>query len=49
MTRTLSIRIDPENYKFLSELSRGARSDLPTAVRDLLTRGRVLLAVERYN
>ena len=48
MTRTLSIRMDPENYEFLTELTKQERSDLSKSVRDLVTRGRVLLAVERY-
>ena len=48
MTKTMSIRMDPENYKFLTGMSREARSDLSKAVRDLVTRGRVLLAVEKY-
>src|SRR6266478_8661604 len=34
--------------KFLSEISKEERSDLSKAVRDLVTRGRDLLAVERY-
>jgi predicted HTH domain antitoxin len=48
MTRTMSIRMDGDNYKFLTELTKEERSDLSKAVRDLVTRGRVLLAVERY-
>jgi len=48
MTKTLSIRMDPENYEFLTEITKQERSDLSKAVRDLVTRGRVLLAVERY-
>src|SRR5208282_6750407 len=48
MTKTLSIRMDPENYEFLTEISKQERSDLSKAVRDLVARGRVLLAVERY-
>ena len=48
MTKTLSIRMDPENYKFLTEITKQERSDLSKAVRDLVTRGRVLLAVEKY-
>jgi predicted HTH domain antitoxin len=48
MTKTMSIRMDRENYEFLTEISKEERSDLSKAVRDLLTRGRVLLAVERY-
>lgn len=48
MTRTMSIRMDRDNYDFLSEISKEGRSDLSKAVRDLVTRGRILLAVERY-
>ena len=44
----MSIRMDQDNYKFLSTVSREERSDLSKAVRDLVTRGRVLLAVEKY-
>lgn len=48
MTKTMSIRMDHENYEFLTEISKEERSDLSKAVRDLVMRGRVLLAVERY-
>lgn len=44
MTKTMSIRMDRENFEFLSELTREQRSNLSEAVRDLVTRGRVLLA-----
>ena len=48
MTKTMSIRMDGENYKFLREMTKAERSDLSKAVRDLVSRGRVLLAVEKY-
>ena len=48
MTKTMSIRMDRDNYEFLRAVSREERSDLSKAVRDLVTRGRILLAVERY-
>ncbi|HTF25025.1 MAG TPA: UPF0175 family protein [Candidatus Limnocylindria bacterium] len=48
MTKTMSIRRDRDNYEFLAELSKAERSDLSKAVRDLVTCGRILLAVERY-
>jgi predicted HTH domain antitoxin len=48
MSKTMSIRMDRENYEFLHEMTRQERSDLSKAVRDLVTRGRLLLAVERY-
>jgi hypothetical protein len=47
MTKTMSIRMDRDNYEFLNAISREERSDLSKAVRDLVTRGRVLLAVEK--
>ena len=48
MTKTMSIRMDPDNYEFLTTMTKEERSDLSKAVRDLVTRGRILLAVERY-
>ena len=48
MTKTMSIRMDRSNYEFLTGITREERSDLSKAVRDLVTRGRVLLAVEKY-
>jgi predicted HTH domain antitoxin len=44
----MSIRMDPDNYRFLSEFTKQERSDLSKTVRDMVTRGRVLLAVEKY-
>lgn len=48
MTKTMSIRMDRDNYEFLAVITKEEQSDLSKAVRDLVTRGRVLLAVERY-
>ena len=48
MTKTMSIRMDRDNYEFLNRISKEERSDLSKAVRDLVARGRILLAVERY-
>ena len=48
MSKTMSIRMDRENFEFLNELTKEQRSDLTKAVRDMVTRGRILLAVERY-
>ncbi|MGC2515616.1 MAG: UPF0175 family protein [Terriglobales bacterium] len=48
MTKTMSIRMDRENFEFLNELTKEQRGDLSNAVRDMVTRGRILLAVERY-
>jgi predicted HTH domain antitoxin len=40
--------MDAENYEFLNEITKEERSDLSKAVRDLVSRGRILLALERY-
>jgi predicted HTH domain antitoxin len=47
-TKTMSIRMDRDNYEFLSAMTIKEQSDLSKAVRDLVTRGRILLAVEKY-
>ena len=48
MRKTMSIRMDRENFDFLNELTKEQRSDFSKAVRDMVSRGRILLAVERY-
>ena len=48
MSKTMSIRMDRGNYEFFSQITKEERSDLSKAVRDMVTRGRILLAVERY-
>lgn len=48
MSKTMSVRMDRNNYQFLHELTKEEGSDLSKAVRDMVTRGRILLAVERY-
>ncbi len=48
MTRTMSVRMDEENYEFLNKLSREERGDMSKAVRQLIDKGRIMLAVERY-
>lgn len=48
MSKTTSVRMDRENYEFLHEMAKEEGSDLSKAVRDTVTRGRILLAVEKY-
>ena len=48
MSKTMSVGMDRDNYDLLHEITKEEGSDLSKAVRDLVTRGRVLLAVERY-
>lgn len=47
-TKTLSIRIDSDDYKFLSSLAKKEREDVSKAVRELVDLGRVMLAIEKY-
>ena len=44
----MSIRMDRENFEFLSGLTKEEQTDLSKTVRDLVARGRVSLAVEKY-
>ncbi len=48
MGKTMSIRMDEDNYKFLTSLARAEKADLSKAVRDVVYRGRIMLAIERY-
>src|SRR5436853_7277525 len=48
LSKTMSGLMDRENYDFLHEITKEEGSDLSKAVRDMVTRGRILLAVERY-
>jgi len=44
----MSLRMDRDNYDFLNRITKEERSDLSKAVREMVTRGRILFAVERY-
>ena len=46
--KTLSIRINEADYKFLSTLAREEREDVSKAVRELVDLGRVMLAIDKY-
>ncbi len=48
MAKTLSIRMDEENYAFLHKLAKEEREDLSKAVREVVYKGRVMLAIEKY-
>jgi predicted HTH domain antitoxin len=48
MGKTISIRMDEANFKFLSRLAKDDTVDFSKAVRDVMHRGRILLAIERY-
>jgi uncharacterized protein UPF0175 len=46
--KMVSIRLEADDYQFLSSLAEAEKEDLSTAVRDLIGRGRVSLGLERY-
>jgi len=48
MARTVSIRMDEENYAFLHRLAKEEKEDLSKAVREVVYKGRVMLAIEKY-
>ena len=48
MAKTMSVRMDEKNYEFLRGLSKDEEADLSQAVRELVYKGRIMLAVERY-
>lgn len=47
-TKTLSIRVDDNDYKFLSHLAKEEKENVSKAVRELVDLGRVMLAIEKY-
>ncbi|MBI4746016.1 MAG: hypothetical protein HY786_05645 [Deltaproteobacteria bacterium] len=47
-TKTLSIRIDNDDYRFLSSLAKEEKEDISKAVRELVDLGRVMLAKGKY-
>ena len=47
MPKTVSIRMDEEDYAFLHKLAKEGKEDLSKAVREVVYKGRVMLAIER--
>ncbi len=47
-TKTLSIRMNDDDYKFLSSLAKEEKEDVSKTVRELVDLGRVVLAIEKY-
>lgn len=48
MTKTVSLRMDEENYTFLKSWAKAEKEDLSKAVREVVDKGRVMLAIEKY-
>ncbi len=46
--KTLSIRVDTDDYTFLSCLTEAKKANVSETVRDLLRKGRLMLAMEQY-
>ncbi|MBW2040265.1 MAG: UPF0175 family protein [Deltaproteobacteria bacterium] len=46
--KTVSIRINDDDYSFLLSLAQEEKRDLSKAVRELVERGRTMLAIEHY-
>jgi predicted HTH domain antitoxin len=46
--KTLSIRMNDEDYRFLSILAKEEKEDVSKKVRELVDLGRVMLAIEKY-
>lgn len=47
-TKTLSIRMNDEDYKFLSFIAKEEKEDVSKAVRELVDLGRIMFAIEKY-
>ena len=48
MPKTVSIRMDEEDYAFLHKLAKEEKEGLSKAVREVVYKGRVMLAIEKY-
>lgn len=47
-TKTLSLRMNDSDYRFLSGLAKEEGEDISKTVRELIDLGRVALAIEKY-
>jgi len=47
-TKTLSIRMDEDNYKFLSAFAKEEKEGMSKITRKLVKLGRIAFAVEKY-
>jgi|SRR3989344_151190 len=48
MQRTLSVRMDVEDYEFVKKHAKESKEEISKAVRELVDLGRVMLAIESY-
>jgi predicted HTH domain antitoxin len=47
-SKTLSLRINDDDYRFLSALAKEEKEDVSKTVRELVELGRVMFAIEKY-
>ncbi|MCX5886524.1 MAG: UPF0175 family protein [Proteobacteria bacterium] len=47
-TKTLSIRMNDNDFKFLSSFAKEEKEDVSKTVRELVDLGRIMLAIEKY-
>jgi predicted HTH domain antitoxin len=47
-TKTLSIRIDEDDYRFLATMAEEEKEDVSKTVRELVELGRLHLAMDKY-
>lgn len=45
---TMSIRIDKDDYDFVKKLAMEEKEDVSTAVREIISLGRIHFAIEQY-
>ena len=48
MQRTLSIRIDEDDYEFVKKMAKENKEEISKSVRELVDLGRLMYAVESY-
>ena len=48
MQKTLSVRIDQEDYEFVRRMAKENKEDVSKAVREMIDLGRLMLAIESY-
>ncbi|MBS3051554.1 MAG: UPF0175 family protein [Candidatus Aenigmarchaeota archaeon] len=48
MQRTLSIRMDEDNYEFVKKMAKENKEEISKSVRELVDMGRLMYAVESY-
>ncbi|MEK6869016.1 MAG: UPF0175 family protein [Nanoarchaeota archaeon] len=48
MQKTLSVRMDEENYEFVRRMAKENKEDVSKAVREMVDLGRLMFAIESY-